>query len=105
MSDDKNRIWALSALARNFLHMYGSTAAILLGDDPAESEKLTSEVEAMDHMIGELSGYGDAPLSCAFCGRTLVNVGKLVQCSSGICICDECVGECAELLSGKDGER
>lgn len=94
-----------TALARNFLHMYGSTAAILLRDDPEESGNLVSEVEAMDHMIGELSGYGDAPLSCAFCGRTRDHVGRLVQCASGICICDECVGECAELLNGEDGER
>ena len=47
-------------------------------------------------------GPGDHLLKCSFCGKSQKQVKKLIAGPSPICICDECVGLCNELI---DEER
>ena len=41
-------------------------------------------------------------MHCSFCGKPRNQVNKLIQGSNGICICDECVGACAEMILEAD---
>ncbi|WP_138900876.1 ATP-dependent Clp protease ATP-binding subunit ClpX [Streptomyces albidochromogenes] len=45
--------------------------------------------------IGDSGGL----LKCTFCGKSQKQVKKLVAGPAGICICDECVGLCNELIA------
>ncbi len=38
-------------------------------------------------------------MRCSFCGKPRNQVNKLIQGSGGICICDECVNACTDILS------
>ncbi|MDI3389498.1 ATP-dependent Clp protease ATP-binding subunit ClpX [Streptomyces sp. B-S-A8] len=44
-------------------------------------------------------GDSDNLLKCTFCGKSQKQVRKLIAGPSGICICDECVGLCNELIA------
>ena len=35
---------------------------------------------------------------CEFCGRSENEVGKLISAPSGVCICNDCVEICADLI-------
>jgi hypothetical protein len=39
----------------------------------------------------------DDSLRCSFCGKLKEQVGKLIA-GPGICICDECVGQCNDII-------
>ncbi len=39
----------------------------------------------------------DVSLRCSFCGKRKEQVGKLIA-GPGICICDECVGQCNDII-------
>ncbi|SEH70960.1 MULTISPECIES: ATP-dependent Clp protease ATP-binding subunit ClpX [Atopobiaceae] len=41
-------------------------------------------------------------MRCSFCGKTRSQVRKLIQGPNGVFICDECVGECADIISDDD---
>ncbi|MFC4563178.1 ATP-dependent Clp protease ATP-binding subunit ClpX [Nocardiopsis mangrovi] len=43
-------------------------------------------------------GNGAEPLTCTFCGKTQHEVKKLISGPGLLCICDECVGLCNELI-------
>ncbi|MFC3999778.1 ATP-dependent Clp protease ATP-binding subunit ClpX [Nocardiopsis sediminis] len=43
-------------------------------------------------------GSGAEPLTCTFCGKTQQEVRKLIAGPGLLCICDECVGLCNELI-------
>ncbi|MQY16143.1 ATP-dependent Clp protease ATP-binding subunit ClpX [Streptomyces sp. RB5] len=49
--------------------------------------------------IGDESGL----LRCAFCAKSQKQVGKLIAGPGRICICDECVGLCNELIAEELG--
>ncbi|MDI3402295.1 ATP-dependent Clp protease ATP-binding subunit ClpX [Streptomyces cavernicola] len=44
-------------------------------------------------------GDSENLLKCTFCGKSQKQVRKLIAGPSGICICDECVGLCNELIA------
>ncbi|WP_199548724.1 ATP-dependent Clp protease ATP-binding subunit ClpX [Streptomyces sp. N35] len=44
-------------------------------------------------------GDSDSLLTCTFCGKSQKSVRKLIAGPGGICICDECVGLCNELIA------
>ncbi|MFC7302882.1 ATP-dependent Clp protease ATP-binding subunit ClpX [Streptomyces monticola] len=44
-------------------------------------------------------GDSESLLKCTFCGKSQKQVRKLIAGPSGICICDECVGLCNELIA------
>ncbi|MBT2400495.1 ATP-dependent Clp protease ATP-binding subunit ClpX [Streptomyces sp. ISL-100] len=56
--------------------------------------------------MARIGDSGDL-LKCTFCGKSQKQVGKLIAGPGGICICDECVGLCNELIAeepdGPDG--
>lgn len=43
------------------------------------------------------------PMDCSFCGKSEVRDLVRILVGPGVCICDECVGVCAEMLA--DGAR
>lgn len=51
-------------------------------------------------MANNDSNYPD--MHCSFCGKSRGQVRKLIQGPNGVFICDECVGECADILSEDD---
>jgi ClpX C4-type zinc finger len=42
----------------------------------------------------------DGSLRCSFCGKAKSEVGKLIA-GPGVCICDECVGLCREIIESE----
>ena len=42
---------------------------------------------------------GNNDVCCSFCGRSRDQVNKLIQGRNGVFICDECVGECSDILT------
>ncbi|MFE4368196.1 ATP-dependent Clp protease ATP-binding subunit ClpX [Streptomyces sp. NPDC056835] len=51
-------------------------------------------------------GDGGELLRCTFCGKNQKQVRKLIAGPSPVCICDECVGLCNELIAEElDGEH
>lgn len=44
-----------------------------------------------------------AGMRCSFCGKTRDQVRKLVQGLNGVCICDECVKACSDIINDADG--
>ena len=42
-------------------------------------------------------------MRCSFCGKTRDQVRKLVQGLNGVCICDECVAACSDIIHDADG--
>ncbi len=44
-------------------------------------------------------------MRCSFCGRTRSQVNKLVQSPNGVCICDDCVRECGDIIDGIEEEE
>ncbi|MBT2489924.1 ATP-dependent Clp protease ATP-binding subunit ClpX [Streptomyces sp. ISL-96] len=57
--------------------------------------------------MARIGDSGDL-LKCTFCGKSQKQVKKLIAGPGGICICDECVGLCNELIAeepdGPDGQ-
>ncbi|MBQ8813816.1 MAG: ATP-dependent Clp protease ATP-binding subunit ClpX [Lachnospiraceae bacterium] len=47
----------------------------------------------------------DAPFRCSFCGKTHDQVKKLISGGKDVCICDECVALCAELIDEEMAEE
>ena len=47
----------------------------------------------------------DDNMRCSFCGRTRSQVNRLVQSPNGVCICDECVHECEEIIGDIEEEE
>ncbi|MFI6942984.1 ATP-dependent Clp protease ATP-binding subunit ClpX [Streptomyces sp. NPDC050418] len=45
------------------------------------------------------AGDSGSLLTCTFCGKSQKSVRKLIAGPGGICICDECVGLCNELIA------
>lgn len=44
-------------------------------------------------------GYGsDEPMYCAFCGKESGEVRSMISAPNGVCICDECIGVCADAM-------
>ncbi|NEE04288.1 ClpX C4-type zinc finger protein, partial [Phytoactinopolyspora halotolerans] len=50
-------------------------------------------------------GDGREPLTCSFCGKSQKQVRKLIAGPVGICICDECVELCNELIEEELSEN
>ncbi|MBT2525096.1 ATP-dependent Clp protease ATP-binding subunit ClpX [Streptomyces sp. ISL-99] len=48
--------------------------------------------------MARIGDSGDLP-KCTFCGKSHKQVGRLIAGPGGICICDECVGLCNELIA------
>ncbi len=48
--------------------------------------------------VARIGDSGDL-LKCTFCGKSQKQVNKLIAGPGGICICDECVGLCNELIA------
>ena len=42
---------------------------------------------------------------CSFCGKSRSQVRKLIQGPNGVFICDECVNECADIISEDDAAQ
>ncbi|MDQ3403304.1 MAG: ATP-dependent Clp protease ATP-binding subunit ClpX [Actinomycetota bacterium] len=42
------------------------------------------------------------PLQCSFCGKDQRQVRRLIAGPVGVCICDECVGLCTEMVADED---
>ena len=47
----------------------------------------------------------DDNMRCSFCGRTRSQVNRLVQSPNGVCICDECIHECEDIIGGIEEEE
>jgi len=41
---------------------------------------------------------GDSPLRCSFCNKDQAAVRKLIAGPNDVCICDECVTVCVEII-------
>ena len=57
--------------------------------------------------MGKVINYGDELAHCSFCGKSELQVRKLVT-GSGVSICDECVQLCVDIIDeehAKDAER
>ena len=39
-------------------------------------------------------------MHCSFCGRSRSQVNRLVQSPNGVCICDDCIRECEDIIGG-----
>ena len=39
-------------------------------------------------------------MHCSFCGRSRSQVNRLVQSPNGVCICDDCIRECGNIIGG-----
>ncbi|MGW2559282.1 ATP-dependent Clp protease ATP-binding subunit ClpX [Streptomyces sp. NPDC001514] len=50
-------------------------------------------------------GAGDDLLKCTFCGKSQQEVRRLIAGPGAICICDECIGLCNELIAEGSGEE
>ncbi|MBF0903897.1 MAG: ATP-dependent Clp protease ATP-binding subunit ClpX, partial [Atopobium sp.] len=37
-------------------------------------------------------------MHCSFCGKSRSQVNKLIQGPGGVCICDECVSTCSDMI-------
>jgi ATP-dependent Clp protease ATP-binding subunit ClpX len=44
-------------------------------------------------------------MRCSFCGKSRSQVRKLIQGQDGLCICDECVTACSEMIAESDAEE
>jgi ATP-dependent Clp protease ATP-binding subunit ClpX len=44
-------------------------------------------------------------MRCSFCGKSRSQVRKLIQGPNGVFICDECVGECSDIISEDDASQ
>ena len=44
-------------------------------------------------------------MRCSFCGKTRDQAHKLVQGLNGVCICDECVSACSDIIHDAEGMR
>ncbi|GAA0351549.1 ATP-dependent Clp protease ATP-binding subunit ClpX [Actinoallomurus spadix] len=51
------------------------------------------------------SDAGDDPLTCTFCGKSQQRVRRLIAGPAGVCICDECVAICNELIDDDEDDR
>ncbi|WP_344093453.1 ClpX C4-type zinc finger protein, partial [Nocardiopsis composta] len=49
-------------------------------------------------------GDGDDLLKCSFCGKGRRLVQRLIAGPVGVCICDECIDLCNELIDEELGE-
>jgi len=47
----------------------------------------------------------DDEMVCSFCGKSRSQVRKLIQGQDGLCICDECVTACSEMIAESDAEE
>ncbi|TYB56618.1 ATP-dependent Clp protease ATP-binding subunit ClpX [Nonomuraea sp. PA05] len=47
------------------------------------------------------TGKGGGLPHCSFCGRSQSEVRRLIAGPHTVCICDECVGRCTELMAGE----
>ena len=47
----------------------------------------------------------DQTMRCSFCGRPRSQVNRLVQSPNGVCICDDCVRECGDIIDGIEAEE
>ena len=69
-------------------------------------DKLAEYQEAMEHLVnvaGEVSKLEVAAEGgkhqCAFCKKRLMQVQRMVVGPENICICDECVKQCQEVIN------
>ena len=44
-------------------------------------------------------------MHCSFCGRSRSQVNRLVQSPNGVCICDDCIRECEDIIGGIDEDE
>ncbi|MGN9844489.1 ATP-dependent Clp protease ATP-binding subunit ClpX [Nonomuraea sp. H19] len=51
------------------------------------------------------AGKGGDSVLCSFCGRSQAEVRKLIAGPPSVCICDECVGQCNELMAEERAEE
>ncbi|WP_285734104.1 ClpX C4-type zinc finger protein, partial [Nocardiopsis sp. ATB16-24] len=49
------------------------------------------------------TGASGPLLKCSFCGKDQSEVRRLIAGPGHICICDECVGLCNEIMEDEDG--
>ena len=58
-------------------------------------------------MAGNNRGHdgADEPMYCAFCGKESQEVRSMISAPNGVCICDECVGVCADAMIQEMGIR
>jgi hypothetical protein len=47
----------------------------------------------------------DSPLRCSFCNKDQATVRKLIAGPNNVCICDECVAVCVDILSDDPSVR
>ena len=62
------------------------------------SAKIDTAQPRSDSAAGQPAPTPQAVLYCSFCGKTQHQVRKLIAGPGRICICDECVGLCNELI-------
>ena len=43
--------------------------------------------------------FDDQEMRCTFCGKSRSQVNKLIQGPDGVCICDECVRTCSDMIN------
>ena len=53
-------------------------------------------------MADTIDTSGTGELRCSFCGKTRDQVRKLIQGPAGVCICDECVKTCYDIIDDSD---
>lgn len=46
-----------------------------------------------------ISGKKDKAYVCSFCGKSHTEVSNLIAGPNDVCICDDCVGICVNILS------
>ena len=49
--------------------------------------------------------YDNDNVRCSFCGKPRSQVNRLVQSPNGVCICDECVRACGDIIGGIEEEE
>ena len=74
--------------------------------------KATASLDFADRQVKrELNKQGIAPyteaeeIKCSFCGKSSNEVEKMIVASDDICICNECVGLCSEVLQEEMGKK
>lgn len=64
--------------------------------------EVVEKAKKYDELLQFKGNIGE--LSCSFCGNKQSQVKKLIP-SSGVCICDDCVVLCSEIIEGEEKEN
>jgi len=74
---------------KNLVRIHKATASLDFADRQVKRELNKQHIEP----------YTEAEeIKCSFCGKSSNEVEKMIVASDDICICNECVGLCSEVL-------